>query len=122
MVGEVRYLADHGYAAFDINYRLLGDLGPGATLPDAIAAAREDLDRAVEHVVAESKTYRIAPDRLAVGGGSAGAITVLLATYGETRSFRMQTNLAKLATAVQRGKTQRVFMFVHIAQTPKRFG
>lgn len=87
--GELaRYLADHGYAAFDIDYRLLGDLGPGATLRDAMAAAREDLDRAVEHVVAESKTYRIDPDRLAVGGGSAGAITVLMATYGEARSAR----------------------------------
>lgn len=95
--GELaRYLADHGYAAFDINYRLLGDLGPGATLRDAMAAAREDLDRAVEHVVAESKTYRIDPERLAVGGGSAGAITVLLATYGETRSARRPNAVVSL--------------------------
>jgi len=87
--GELaRYLADHGYAAFDIDYRLLGDLGPGATRQMAMKAAQEDLGRAVEHVVAEAKTYAIDPDRLAVGGGSAGAITALLATYGETRSAR----------------------------------
>jgi acetyl esterase/lipase len=87
--GELaRHLSGHGYAAFDIDYRLLGDLGPGATLPQAIAAAREDLGRAVDHVVAESKTYAIDPDRLAVGGGSAGAITALLATYGEDRNAR----------------------------------
>ena len=85
--GELaRHLADKGYAAFDIDYRLMGDLGPGATLPKAMEAAREDLARAVKHIVANSKTYGIDPDRLAVGGGSAGAITVLLATYGEDRS------------------------------------
>lgn len=87
--GELaRYLANHGYAAFDIDYRLLGDLGPGATLQKAMEAAREDLDRAVEHVVVNSKNYAIDTDRLAVGGGSAGAITALLATYGEVRSKR----------------------------------
>jgi acetyl esterase/lipase len=87
--GELaRYLADRGYAAFDIDYRLMGDLGPGATLQKAVSAAQEDLHRAVEHVVAESKTYAIDPDRLAVGGGSAGAIAALLATYGDGRSKR----------------------------------
>jgi acetyl esterase/lipase len=87
--GELaRHLAVEGYAAFDINYRLMGDLGPGATLPKAMEAAREDLARAVEHVTSNSKSYDIDPDRLAVGGGSAGAITALLATYGEDRSAR----------------------------------
>lgn len=80
-----RQLARSGYAAFDIDYRLRGDLGPGATLEAAIAAAKQDLGRAVEHIVAEAKTYAIDPDRLAVGGGSAGAITALLSTYGNTR-------------------------------------
>lgn len=87
--GELaRHLADHGYAAFDIDYRLMGDLGPGATLAQAMEAAREDLARAVEHVVARSRDYAVDPDRIAVGGGSAGAITALLATYGRDRSPR----------------------------------
>lgn len=87
--GELaRHLADHGYAAFDIDYRLMGDLGPGATLPQAMEAAREDLARAVEHVVAKSEDYEIDPERIAVGGGSAGAITALIATYGRDRSPR----------------------------------
>ena len=87
--GELaRHLARRGYAAFDIDYRLQGDLGPGATLQAAIAAAKEDLGRAFEYVVAESKSYAIDPDRVAVGGGSAGAITALLATYGKDRTSR----------------------------------
>jgi acetyl esterase/lipase len=84
--GELaRHLFTQGYAAFDIDYRLMGDPGLGATLPKAMLAAREDLARAVEHVLANSKSYGIDPDRLAVSGGSAGAITALLATYGEDR-------------------------------------
>lgn len=65
--GELaRHLSDKGYAAFDVDYRLLRDLGSGAMLPKAMDAAREDLDRAVEHIVANSKSYRIDPERLAV--------------------------------------------------------
>lgn len=95
--GELaRHLADNGYAAFDIDYRLMGDLGPRATLPQAMEAAQEDLARAVKYVVANSKTYAIDPDRLALGGGSAGAITALLATYGEHRSVRQPKAVVSL--------------------------
>ena len=95
--GELaRHLADQGYAAFDIDYRLMRDLGPSATLSEAMEAAREDLARAVKYVVANSKTYAIDPDRLAVGGGSAGAITALTATYGEDRSARQPKAVVSL--------------------------
>jgi len=80
-----RSLAAAGYAVFDINYRLLGDLGPGATLEAAMNAAREDLGRALDHVVARAAAYGVDASRVAVGGGSAGAITALLATYGPDR-------------------------------------
>lgn len=80
-----RHLAGHGYAAFDIDYRLKGDLGPSASLEQAMAAAQEDLGRAVAHVVDRAATYGVDEKRIAVGGGSAGAITALLATYGRDR-------------------------------------
>ena len=80
-----RSLAAAGYAVFDINYRLLGDLGPGATLDGAMNAAREDLGRALDHVVARAAAYGVDSTRIAVGGGSAGAITALLAAYGPDR-------------------------------------
>ena len=80
-----RSLAAAGYAVFDINYRLLGDLGPGATLDSAMNAAREDLGRALDHVVARAAAYGVDAARVAVGGGSAGAITALLAAYGPDR-------------------------------------
>jgi acetyl esterase/lipase len=80
-----RSLAAAGYAVFDINYRLLRDLGPGATLDQAMTAAREDLGRAIDHVIARATAYGVDPRRVAVGGGSAGAITALLAAYGPER-------------------------------------
>lgn len=80
-----RSLAAAGYAVFDINYRLRGDLGPGATLDAAMSAAREDLGRALDHVVARAATYGVNPARVAVGGGSAGAITALAGAYGPDR-------------------------------------
>jgi len=81
-----RHLAGRGYAAFDIDYRLKGDLGPSATLEQAMAAAQEDLGRALAHVVDRAAAYGVDEKRIAVGGGSAGAITALLATYGRERS------------------------------------
>jgi alpha-L-fucosidase 2 len=69
-----------GYVAFDINYRLLGANNTGMT------AAQDDLKRALDFVVANAGTYEVDTNRLGVGGGSAGAITALLATYGPNRS------------------------------------
>ncbi|MBM4096807.1 MAG: hypothetical protein FJ261_08540 [Planctomycetes bacterium] len=87
MTGEMaRALSEAGYAVFDISYRLQRDLGPGATLEQAMAAARQDLGRALDHVVARAASYGVNPARIAVGGTSAGAITSLLATYGPERS------------------------------------
>jgi acetyl esterase/lipase len=80
-----RSLAASGYAVFDINYRLLRHLAPGATLNDAMTAAREDLGRAIDHVIDEAVTYGIDPERVAVGGSSAGAMTALFAAYGTER-------------------------------------
>jgi acetyl esterase/lipase len=81
-----RHVAGHGYAAFDIDYRLKGDLGPSASLEQAMAAAQEDLGRALAHVVDRAAAYGVDEKRIAVGGGSAGAITALLATYGRDRA------------------------------------
>jgi len=69
-----------GYAAFDINYRLLGANSTGMT------AAQDDLKRALDFVVANAGTYEVDTNRLGVGGGSAGSITALLVTYGPNRS------------------------------------
>ena len=80
-----RSLTAAGYAVFDIEYRLFGDLGPGATLDAAMNAARQDLGRALDHVVSRAKDYAVDATRVAFGGGSNGAIAALLAAYGPDR-------------------------------------
>ena len=69
-----------GYAAFDISYRLLGANSTG------MAAAQEDLKGAINYVVANAGTLEVDTNRLGTGGGSAGAITALLVSYGSNRA------------------------------------
>jgi len=77
--------ATRGYVAVSIPYRLVADdpptadlaTTPGDPLSVAVAAARVDATKAVEWMRANAATYRIDPDRIAIGGHSAGAITAM---------------------------------------------
>ena len=81
--------AQRGYVAASIDYRLVGDDPPTEDLARdptdlqsvAAAAARVDAARAVEWMRANAATYRIDPDRIAIGGYSAGAITSMGTAY-----------------------------------------
>lgn len=73
-----------GYVAVSIDYRLLSPSGCGgqATPPPicetAARAAQNDAQAAVRWLRRYAATYRIDPDRIAIAGGSAGAVTSLL--------------------------------------------
>ena len=81
--------AQLGYIAVSIDYRLVGDdpptedLARDPTSPQSVAAAAARIDavRAVEWMRANAATYRIDPNRIAIGGHSAGAITSLGVAY-----------------------------------------
>lgn len=60
-----RWLQDHGIAAFILRYRIR----PMYERKDWLADAR----RALQHVRANAKQYRISPDRIGIMGFSAGA-------------------------------------------------
>jgi acetyl esterase/lipase len=73
-----------GYVAVSINYRLLVSTGCGGN-PDptpecavAAIAAQHDAHAAVRWLRRYADTYRIDPNRIAIGGSSAGAVTSLL--------------------------------------------
>ena len=74
-------LAQRGYVAASINYRL----GPIAVVApvdtalefDIVNDARADMQTAVRWFRANAASLRIDPDRIAVGGTSAGAVTAL---------------------------------------------
>ncbi|MBR8534090.1 alpha/beta hydrolase [Carboxylicivirga sediminis] len=51
-------------------------------LKAAVLAAGEDLRTAIRHIKAESDVYQINPDKIALGGFSAGAVTSINVAYG----------------------------------------
>jgi dienelactone hydrolase len=78
------YFARRGYVAVSIDYRLLappgcgGQVDPSPECRAAALAAQHDAQAAVRWIRANAAGYRIDPDRIAIGGASAGAITSLL--------------------------------------------
>jgi dipeptidyl aminopeptidase/acylaminoacyl peptidase len=87
---KATFFARLGYVAVSINYRLLspdgcgGNPDPTPVCENAALAAQHDAQAAVRWLRANAATYRIDPDRIAMGGGSAGAVTsVLSATRSE---------------------------------------
>lgn len=51
-------------------------------LNDAVLSAAEDLRTAFKHIREESQTYHVDPDRIVLGGFSAGAVTSLNVAHG----------------------------------------
>jgi acetyl esterase/lipase len=86
IVEQANVFARKGYVNVSIDYRLVdgGCAGGGADIVrcvTAIGQAREDAQTAVRFLRANAATYRIDPDRIAIGGSSAGAITALNVGY-----------------------------------------
>lgn len=82
-VDVARTFARHGFVVASIDYRLLAPPGcasnPGQA-PCVVAAleAQHDMQAAVRWMRANASTYGIDPDRIAVGGESAGGIMATL--------------------------------------------
>ena len=89
MVSLGNAYAQRGYVSVSINYRLVRDdpptedlaRDPGDLVSVAAAAARVDAARAVEWMRANAASYRIDPNRIAIGGYSDGAITSMGVAY-----------------------------------------
>ena len=83
--------ATHGYTAVSISYRLIGNSPPITAGPaqvanfgaitNAVNVAVQDAETAIGWMRDNAATYHIDPDRIAIGGFSAGAITSLMEAY-----------------------------------------
>ena len=77
-------LAARGHVCVSIDYRLIRDdppVGEGPVLARTIAAAVEDAASAVAWMRGRSDELGVDPDRISIGGSSAGAITALLTAF-----------------------------------------
>jgi para-nitrobenzyl esterase len=81
------FFARLGYVAVSINYRLLspdgcgGNPNPTPICREAAQAAQHDAQAAVRWLRANASTYRVDTSRIAIAGGSAGAVTALLVDW-----------------------------------------
>jgi acetyl esterase/lipase len=86
LVDEATTLGRQGYVSVSISYRLssVGCASGGASVAclAEIVDAKHDAQAAVRFLRAHAAEYRIDPDRIAIGGTSAGAITALNVAYG----------------------------------------
>jgi acetyl esterase/lipase len=81
LVDEANVFSKEGYVNVSINYRLVagGCSASGAT-PQCITAitdSQHDAQAAVRFLRTNATTYRVDPNRIAIGGSSAGAIVAL---------------------------------------------
>ena len=83
IVDEATVFAKKGYVGASITYRLSenGCSDPDAECVRAIKHAAADAQAAVRFLRAHATTYGIDPDRIAIAGTSAGAITALHVGY-----------------------------------------
>ncbi|MBM3855948.1 MAG: alpha/beta hydrolase, partial [Verrucomicrobia bacterium] len=92
--GQAAYLADKGFAAACIGYRLL----PEVTFPAPIV----DCKAAVRWVRANAARYGIDPERIGATGGSAGGhLTAMLATSHKVKELEGDGGNAGLSSRVQ---------------------
>jgi carboxylesterase type B len=87
LVDEATTFSQEGYVNVSINYRLEspGCSGSLSNCFPAIQEATADAQTAVEFLRTNAATYRIDPNRIAIGGSSAGAITALNVGYSSAQ-------------------------------------
>jgi len=86
LVDEANNFSKEGYFNASINYRLepsgCSAAAPTSTCISAITEAKQDAQTAVRWLKSNASTYRVDPDRIAIGGSSAGAITAMNVGFG----------------------------------------
>jgi len=90
LVDEATTFAKKGYVNVSINYRLsTGCSASGATAAcvTSIVDAKHDAQAAVRFLRANATTYGVDPDRIAIGGTSAGAAVIAVPSAGDAPSL-----------------------------------
>jgi dienelactone hydrolase len=103
---ECKFLAQSGYVAVSINYRLIDIEGDSVMTPKyAVIDAVNDMKAAVRYFTKDASTdnkYKIDSDNIFVGGYSAGAITSLHYAYATTADDVLQMGGTELLKYVKK--------------------
>ena len=96
IVDEATTFAEKGFVDVSISYRLEspGCTGTDSNCAAAIAEAFEDGQTAVSFLRAHAAAYGIDPNRIAIGGTSAGGITALNVGYSSSEDPAAQVRAA----------------------------
>jgi predicted esterase len=89
LVDESNTFAKEGYVNISIDYRLEPggcSSNPNGTCVKAIQEATQDAQTAVSFLRTHASTYGVDPNRIAIGGSSAGAITALQVGYATSEN------------------------------------
>lgn len=95
-VAGANYYASRGWVAFSINYRLAdahGTVPDGWVSSQAAYVAIRDAKAAIRWIRANAATYNLDTDRIAVEGGSAGAISALALGATNEADYRDELSL-----------------------------
>ncbi len=90
LVDEANTFAKEGFVNISINYRLepggCSAASPTTTCITAMQEATADAQTAVRFLRTHASTYGVDPNRIAIGGSSAGAITALQVGYATSEN------------------------------------
>ena len=105
LVDEANTFAMEGYVNVSIDYRLEspGCSGNLSNCGQAIQEAAADAQTAVRWLRSNSATYGVDPDRIAIGGSSAGAITALNVGYSSSEDPSARVRAAVSLSGAQLG-------------------
>jgi len=105
LVDEATTFSKEGYVNVSINYRLESP-GCSGTLSNCVPAIQEaaaDAQTAVRFLRMNAATYGIDPNRIAIGGSSAGAITALNVGYSSSEDPSARVRAAVSLSGAQLG-------------------
>jgi predicted esterase len=105
LVDEATTFAKEGYVNVSIDYRLEspGCSGSLSNCASAIQEAAADAQTAVRFLRTKATSYRIDPNRIAIGGSSAGAITALNVGYSSSADPTAKVRAAVSLSGAQLG-------------------
>lgn len=120
-------LASAGYVCFLIDYRLMADQPPAPSPYDAteleatVHAATVDVKAAIRHVRANAADYAVSPDRIAIVGDSAGAITAMAAGISDQGQYSSDGEAFPVPDSNAPGVDESVVAIVDLWGTADRF-